>query len=247
MTCYNAAVKDPEDVNPTPNWQDVFATLGRILTFRASRQELLGLGYKHLAVGLAFTWIVGIGRYWDNPRVGVLQHLGVGSVIYVFILSLFLYLLISPLGPKNWTYRTVLIFVSLVSPPALLYAVPVERFLTLDAANSVNAWFLAIVAAWRLALLVFFLRRLGKLDVLSTVIATLLPMTLIIVTLSILNLEKVVFDFMGGIRNRTSSDAAYGVLFFLSLISVLLFIPLLVTYLVLMLRNLLGHKTETAE
>ena len=35
------------------------------------------------------------------------------------------------------------------SPLAWLYALPVERWLELGAALSLNRWFLAVVAAWR--------------------------------------------------------------------------------------------------
>ena len=43
-------------------------------------------------------------------------------------------------------------FVGLTALPGWLYAVPVERFLPLDTAQAVNAGFLALVAAWRVAL-----------------------------------------------------------------------------------------------
>jgi|GEM_PF-4987218 len=45
-----------------------------------------------------------------------------------------------------------LAFVTLTAPPALLYAIPVERFMTPSAASVTNAWFLAVVAAWRVGL-----------------------------------------------------------------------------------------------
>src|SRR6266576_1888990 len=100
------------------------------------------LGWRHFAAGLFCTWLVGMGRYWDNPRVGLLQHLGVGSIVYGFILSLFLWLMIWPLRPRNWSYFRVFTFVTLVSPPAILYAIPVQMFYPLDTANSINALFL---------------------------------------------------------------------------------------------------------
>jgi hypothetical protein len=174
---------------------------------------------------------VGIGRYWDNPKAGLLQHLGLGSVIYVFILSLFLWLIVWPLRPRHWSYFKVLTFVTLVSPPAVLYAIPVEKFLNLDTANAINAGFLGIVATWRVALLIFFLRRLGELNWFSTIVAALLPLTLVVVTLATLNLDKVVFDLMGGITERSGNDAAYGVLILLSWLSILLFLPLPICYL----------------
>jgi hypothetical protein len=229
---------------PRASWRSVVATTIRLLTLRATREELVRFTSKHLAVGLLCTWIVGVGRYWDNPRVQLLQHLGIGSIAYVFILSLFLWLIVWPLRPRNWSYFRVLVFVSLVSPSAILYALPVEKFYSLDTANSLNVLFLAIVAAWRVALLVFFLRRLGELDGFSIVVATLLPLTLIIVTLTVLNLEKAVFDFMGGVREGTASDASYGILFLLSSFSILLFLPLLLCYLALIVTARRKVKDE---
>src|SRR5512132_3790754 len=117
---------------PRASWRSVVATAIRLLTLRTTREELVRFTSKHLAFGLLCTWIVGVGRYWDNPRVQLLQHLGIGSIAYVFILSLFLWLIVWPLRPRNWSYFRVLVFVSLVSPPAILYALPVEKFYSLD-------------------------------------------------------------------------------------------------------------------
>ncbi len=216
----------------------------RLLTFRSTREELLRFDRRHLAVGLFCTWLVGIGRYWDNPRVSLLQHLGIGSVVYVFALALLLFLVVWPLKPKDWTYFRVLTFVSLVSPPAILYAIPVERFTDLDTANSINTWFLAVVAAWRVALLVFYLRRAGALDLVQLITVTLLPLTLIVTTLTLLNLERVVFDFMGGVMpdQRSSNDDAYGVLFLLTFFSVLLFIPAVICYLILVIHSYVSRR-----
>lgn len=226
------------------NWRNVLKTTVRLLFFRSTRDELLHLGHRHLALGLFCTWLVGIGRYWDNPRVSLLQHLGIGSVIYIFVLALLLWLIAWPLKPRDWSYFRVLTFVSLVSPPAILYAIPVERAFDLEVANSINAWFLAIVAAWRVALLIFFLKRSGELDPVSVVTATLLPLTLIVFTLTVLNLERVVFNFMGGFRDRSPNDEAYGILFALSLLAFLLFIPLLVCYIYLAVRKKYSTEPE---
>lgn len=209
----------------------------RLLFFRASPAELEKIGWRHFAVGLLCTWLVGMGRYWDNSRVGLLQHLGVGSVVYIFVLSLFLWLVIWPLRPRNWTYFKVLTFISLVSPPAALYAIPVEKLAGLEFANTINAWLLAIVAAWRVSLLIFYLRRSGQLGWLSTIVAACLPLTIIVVALAMLNLERVVFNFMGGIRDASPNDSAYEILFLLSLLSVALFVPLLICYLWLVVNR----------
>ena len=174
-----------------------------------------------------------MGRWWDDPEAHLLQHLGLGSLLYVFVLAFLLWLLIKPLGPQDWSYQGVLTFVALTSPPALLYAIPVERFLDLDTARQINVWFLAFVAAWRVGLLAFYLRRLARLPWYSVIVATLLPLTVIVSVLTALNLERAVFDVMGGLREEgTAGDQAYGVLMGLTLLSVLLVGPLLLVYVV---------------
>jgi hypothetical protein len=233
---------------PNPSsWIAVVRTALRLIFFRVSRTELLNLGWKHLAFGLGCAWLVGIGRYWDNPRVGLAQHVGLGSVIYVFVLALFLWLLVWPLRPRDWNYFRVLTFVSLVSPPAILYAIPVEKFWSFETAIGLNLLFLAIVATWRVALLVFFLRRLGDLNWFSITIATLLPLTVIIVTLTVLNLDKAVFSIMGGVAEPTAGDAAYGFLILLSYFSILIFIPLVICYVVVSIQSIRGVLARTRE
>ena len=210
--------------------KDVLRITLRILTFRARREELQSLEARHLAFGLLCTWLVGIGRWWDDPGAHPLQHQGLGSVAYVFVLSGFLWLLLWPLRPRDWSYRRLLTYVSLTSPPAALYALPVERWYGLDIAAQVNVWFLAVVAVWRVALLAFYLRRLGQLGVGRAWVGVLLPIMTIIVSLASLNLERVVFEVMGGLRQRTAADDAYMVLVLLTFLSYLGAIPVLIWY-----------------
>lgn len=235
-----------QNTDAPTNRTSVLRTAFRLLTFRATRDELLNVGPRHLTIGLVCTWLVGIGRYWDNPRVSLLQHLGVGSIIYVFALALLLYVIALPLKPSDWSYFRVLTFVSLVSPPAVLYAVPVERYFDLNTANTINVCFLGIVAAWRVALLVFYLRRFGALEWFTVVTVTLLPLTLIVVTLAILNLDRVVFDLMGGISpsTRSGNDEAFGFLFLLAFLSFLLFVPVLTCYIILTISTFLSRRAE---
>lgn len=211
---------------------ELLRTTGRLLTFQLSKEEFAQLDSRHLIFGLICTWVVGMGRWWDDPGANLLQHLGLGSVIYVFVLAGILLLVAAPLIPDNWTYKPVLTFVALTSPPAILYAIPVERFTELDVARSLNVLFLTIVATWRLALLLFYFKRAAGLSVFASVIVTLLPIMVIITTLTILNLERAVFDIMGGLRESgTSNDQAYGVLFGLTMFSMLLIVPTFLCYL----------------
>jgi hypothetical protein len=205
----------------------------RLLTFRLSQDDFLRLDSRHLRFGLLATWLAGIGRYWDHPDAHPLQYAGLGSLFYVLLLSAFLWALVAPLKPDNWRIDRVLTFVSLTSPPALLYAIPVERFMTLEAAQTTNFWFLAIVALWRVALLFFFFRRVAQLGPGLTFVAALLPLALIVLALAALNLEHAVFEIMAGKRDTpaTPHDLAYNVVVMLAILSWLAGPVLLLTYL----------------
>ena len=220
--------------------KDIF----RLLTFRITREEILKFSWQHLVFGLICTWLVGIGCYWDNPRAEFLQHLGIGSVVYIFVLTLFLWLTILPLKAKDWTYFKILTFVSLVSPPAILYAIPVQNFFNLETANSINAIFLLAVAAWRVGLLFFFLRKFALLDWFSAISAALFPLAFIVAALTILNLDRVVFDLMAGIIEQTPNDAAYGILGWMTLFSILAFPVILIGYVAAIVKNNRYQRNE---
>ncbi len=207
----------------------------RLLSFRQPSEAMHRQWQAYLTFGLTFTWLAGIGRYWDNPRAHLWQYLGLGSVAYVFLLALLIWVLLSPLRPRHWSYRNVLLFVTLTAPPALLYAIPVEQFLSPSAAREANAWFLGVVAAWRVALFAMFLRRVAGLSLVAVVVATLLPLTVIIFALVALNLEHVVFELMSGIREeeRSPNDDAYFVVFLLAAVSVWAAPILAIAYLIL--------------
>jgi len=183
---------------------------------------------------------VGMGRWWEDPRAGLLQHLGIGSIIYVFALALFLWLILWPMTPQHWTYFNALTFVSLTAPPAVLYAIPVRHGLDLEAAQTIRLLFLAIVAGWRVLLLGFYLGRGAGFSGFNKLVGTLFPLTVIAFVLTELNLEEVVFSIMGGIakEQRSVNDGAYNVLFLLTTLSVLLFVPLLISYAVISIKAL---------
>jgi len=202
---------------------------------------MLDFNWKHFALGLSGTWLVGIGRYWDDPGAKLLQHFGIGSVIYIFILALFIWLIVMPYRVDRWDYFIVLTFISLTSFPAIFYAIPVEKFVSIEQANRINVWFLAVVAIWRLSLLFYFLKHFTRLGLLDVITLVLMPVCLIISALTMLNLHRVVFEIMGGIRNPTAHDSAYFVLLYLTAISMILAIPLLISYGVGIYRRRKSH------
>jgi len=202
----------------------------KLLLFSSTRDEMLQLDRKHFLIGLAGTWLVGMGRYWDDEKANIFQHLGLGSVFYIFILSAFIWLIVKPFRIEGWNYFIVLTFVGLTSFPAIFYAIPVERYYSVEAANKINVWFLAIVAAWRLGLLFYFLKIFTQLKIGNILTITLMPICVIISSLTALNLHHVVFNIMGGVRNPTPHDSSYFVLLFLTGISIVLTAPLLISY-----------------
>lgn len=206
----------------------------RMLGFRLTRAEFLALDRRHLIAGLVCTWIVGMGRWWDDPDAGWLQHLGLGSVVYALVLAAVLWLLVLPLRPSDWSYLRVLTFVAMTSPPALLYAIPVERMVEHGTAAQLNLWFLAVVALWRVALLVRFLIVVPKIGVVCALVAALLPLAAIVTALTALNLHRVVFSLMGSIAesDRSTHDQAYGFLVLLTVLSMVAAPVLLLAYLI---------------
>jgi hypothetical protein len=194
----------------------------RLLTFRASDEDYGRLDERALLAGLIACWLVGMGRYWDDPRASASQRTGVGSVVYVFALSAVLWIIVKPVAPQRFEYRRIVTFIAMTSPPAALYAIPVERWMSLESANQVNLWFLGVVACWRVALWMHYLRRRGQLPVWLLLCVAVMPLAGIFIALLALNLHHVVLNIMGGIRDadRSSQDAAYHVLLGLSFVSV---------------------------
>ena len=84
-----------------------------------------------------------------------------------------------------------------------------------------EADFLAVVATWRVLLLIVFLWRYLQLNIAEVIFTTLLPLSGIITLLGALNLEHAVFDIMAGIdRNSgTPYDSAYVIVLTLMVLS----------------------------
>jgi hypothetical protein len=194
--------------------------LGRVLSFRFTREDLRALDARALVVGLLCTWAAGVGRYWDHPKAEPLQIAGVGSLVYVFALSALLWGVGAAVRARDWTYFRVLTFVALTAPPALLYAIPVERFLSFGGATQARVLFLGFVATYRVALYAVFAWRLGGRSRYATTVVVLLPLALLVFVLDLLNLDHAVFHIMSG-GTRTTRDASYEIVVYLGLVSML--------------------------
>lgn len=171
----------------------------RLLTFRQTMVSIPTAWKAYLGYALAVTWVVGIGRYWDHPDPAPWQSSGLGSLVYLIVLSLYLWVVVAPIARRPLPPLLILIFVGMTAAPGILYAIPVEKFMAMGTAAKTNFYFLAVVAVWRVSLLLYFVHRAAGLGIWGTFTATFLPLVGIMILLASLSLEHVTFDLMAGI------------------------------------------------
>lgn len=152
-----------------------------------------------LALGIVGVVIAGIGRWWDDPEASLLQQYGVGSVVYSLLLALVVLASISPFNPKI-PYRAVLGMVCFTSLPALLYAIPVEKFMTATNATIYNAAALGIVATYRVSLLAWFHAKVVQIRWWQNVLAILFTISFIGAGVFIFGYAPKILETMGGMR-----------------------------------------------
>ncbi|NUM52468.1 MAG: hypothetical protein HUU46_02380 [Candidatus Hydrogenedentes bacterium] len=229
--------------------KDALLTALRFPFFCASRCEMLRFNaeWRYFVCGIVATWIVGLGRWWDDGGANLFQKLGLGSVVYVFVLAFFLWITLLPMRPNDWSYPRVLVCVTFTALPGIVYAIPVERMMTSAVAARVNLGFLAFVAGWRVALLMFFARRLGKLTWPRTLVGSLFPLVFVVTLVSAtVKLNMSLLRDMAGIKNFNDEqlvvEAAANVV---SEVSNPLFLPLMIAYVTLAIISLYRAKRVT--
>lgn len=226
----------------------------QLLLFRCQSFEVPDPGWPSFLFVLVITWLTGIGRYWDHPDASLFQHSGLGSVIYLLVMSTILYLVIAPAAPLRITWPMLFLFVGMTSLPGLLYAIPVEQFLSTETAAAMNLRFLLIVAVWRVLLLLYFCRMAAGLSRFGSLVTAILPLSTIMVLLAAFSLEHVTFDLMAGLNvnenaERTTAGLAasaateavgwsHSAVYGLSLISWFLFPTCFLVWLVLVIRKI---------
>jgi hypothetical protein len=172
----------------------------QILTLTATKEELLSLDTDALLWGLLMVWLAGIGRFWDDPTAELFQRSGLPSLIYIWVLALFLWIFILFLRPKNWSYLRLVTFISMTGMPAFLYAIPLEKMMNEYEAAEGNAMLLIIVACWRVLMLANYLIRVTGLNIFCVTVALLLPLMTIVNILVTTGTFAETFDAMSGTR-----------------------------------------------
>ncbi|MBX3120373.1 MAG: hypothetical protein KF784_15025 [Fimbriimonadaceae bacterium] len=180
----------------------------KVLSFRATKEELSKIGPAHLLLGVVMTWLVGMGRWWDDPEALPTQKSGAGSVIYIFVLGTVLWLFCRPIFRENSKWIQMVGFIGLTAPPAALYAIPVERFTDLHTAGSINYTFLGIVAIYRVALMLWYLCKIHSIGVWAAASVIGLPITAMLSILFATGLMNAIANVMSNIREIHSSEFA---------------------------------------
>lgn len=179
------------------------------------RQAILAIAANRRALwlGLLFVLSAGFAREYDGQDLlhepwHLLLPVG-ASLLTSFLLFLATYDLIlmkepsdpaSASPPSLWVaYPMFLGLFWLTAPLAWLYAIPYERFLTAAQATQANLWTLALVALWRVALMVRVVSVLMGYRVLA---ALFLVMTLadLEALLALRFVPVPIINVMGGIR-----------------------------------------------
>jgi len=192
----------------------------------------------YLGVGLAITWLVGFGRTWDFDLAPLWLRTGLPSVGYAFVLAALIWAITLALKPARWSYKSVLLMVTMTALPGLIYAIPVERLMPAEAARGVNMIFLLIVATWRMALYYRFLRDVALLPPRATLVAWLLPPALIVAPLSLFGLLGAIARDMGGVRETADpGEISGGAIFFIAAATWLLLPVLLMSFIILAIRR----------
>lgn len=114
-----------------------------------------------LWIGLLFVFAAGIAREYDGEDLihepwHLLIPLAaslVSSAILFLLVRLFAWIHGAVQPDLVSGYRVFLTLYWLTAPLALVYAIPVERFLSAGNAAEANLWLLALVAFWRVALM----------------------------------------------------------------------------------------------
>ena len=207
-------------------------TIGTLLRylFLMDRQAIRDIAACRQAVwvGLLFVFSAAFAREYDGEDLlaepwhlllPLVASLATSFVLFGFVWSM----------DRGWkreelpfkkTYRSFLGLYWMTAPLAWLYAIPVERFLSPAEAVRANLWLLAIVAAWRVVLMIRVVSTLFRLPAVRAVFPVFLfADSLAVVILFLTPLP--VFSVMGGIRLSESEQVIQATAFFVGAVGIL--------------------------
>jgi hypothetical protein len=195
-----------------------------------NRQAILNLAADRrcLWVGLLFVLSAGLAREYDGQDLlREPWHLLVpfaASLAASFLLfliscgSLFLHKEGRP--PFFGAYRAFLTLFWMTAPLAWLYAIPYERFLSPADATRANLLTLALVAAWRVALMVRVVSVISRRTVTSSLLLV-MAFADAAALAAVVMIPQPVVAIMGGVRLTESEQVIHGATFLVSCLGVI--------------------------
>ena len=206
-------------------------SLRTLLTFLVGRRDAIltiASTPARLWLGLLFVLSAGFAREYDGrDLLAEPWHLLVpvaASLGTSFLLFAMVYRVAAARGAKPprflSAYRSFLALYWMTAPLAWLYAIPVERFLSAGDAMRANLWLLAIVALWRMALMV----RVVSVMFEASVLAAFWPVLLFadsVVAIVLFATPIPVFNIMGGVRLSEREEIILTTALFAQVISIL--------------------------
>jgi len=187
-----------------------------------SRRAILEIAASpwSIVVGAIFVLSAGLAREYDGEALVIepwhaLRPLGAslasGTALF-FVVQLGLACKTIPAKgtrpPPLAAYRSFMGVFWMTAPMAWLYAIPYEQFMTPIAAITLNLWTLALVAVWRVVLMVRVVQVLYGIGPIASFFYVLLFADAVVIV--ILNVAALpVIDVMGGVRG-SGRDALIG-------------------------------------
>jgi hypothetical protein len=171
-----------------------------------------------LWVGLMFVVAAGFAREYDGEdllrepwhlAIPLAASVGSSAILYLLVRLVAYFRGCREPGLVHG-YRDFLAHYWMTAPLALLYAIPVERFLSAPASVAANLSFLAIVAAWRVALMARVVSVIYRAPLWESALVVLFfGDTLVAVVLAVTPLPIV--GIMGGIRLSEAEQVLHNV------------------------------------
>lgn len=172
------------------------------------RQAILDIAASRHAIwlGLLFVLSAGFAREYDGEDLlHEPWHLFIplaASLVTSTILYCVLWVVMRgwKTFPDEWgTFRAFVALYWMTAPLAWIYAIPVERFLSPVDATAANFWFLGVIAAWRVLLIIRVVSVLFHAPVIQTAFPVLFFADTVLLTL-LRFMPRPIVPLMGGVR-----------------------------------------------
>ena len=215
-------------------------TIATLLQFLLGRKEAIEAFTKSphtLWIGALFVLSAGFAREYDGvDLLAEPWHLAIPlGASFLAATLMFTVLSESPAGGLGWrqgwrSYRAFLGLFWLTAPLAWLYAIPYEQFLSPTVAARANLLTLAVVAAWRVALIIQIVRQMTNLSLQQLLARVFLAIATMVFFGAIASMivQRSLMDVMGGVRENNPWEVypSPGTEFQAGFLALLLTVPL---------------------